>query len=287
MAGVEIYLTTFYKQFWHLAWRSFKNFLRNPLLLPAHLLLALTMGVFLGCIYWQQELDFYGSQNRLGAMFFMCAMFGFGAMTSLGLFVTERTVFVRERAGGYYRPEAYYLAKILFDIIPLRVLPPILFSTCAYWMIGLRPGIEFFATFVAFTVMFNIVVGGICLVIGVVCPNVALSNIIALAANLYFMLFGGFLINTDDLPPYLVPLKYTSPYRFAIEALMVNEFAGRTILFNPKGFPSIKMSGTKLLEVLGFNVLHTPMDAGLLFLMALMTLVGAGLLLRILVKEKL
>jgi hypothetical protein len=52
----------------------------------------------------------------------MCSLLCFAAMSSLELFITEREVFVRERANGYYRGLSYYFAKILFDVIPLRVL---------------------------------------------------------------------------------------------------------------------------------------------------------------------
>jgi hypothetical protein len=63
-----------------------------------------------------------GCQSRIGSIFFMCSLLCFAAMSSLELFITEREVFVRERANGYYRGLSYYFAKILFDVIPLRVL---------------------------------------------------------------------------------------------------------------------------------------------------------------------
>lgn len=149
----------------------------------------------------------------------MCLLLAFGAMTSLELFIAERAVFIRERANGYYHSSAYFLSKILFDVIPLRVIPPILLGSICYFLMGLRQGTYHFLFFILCTVLFNVTVGGLCLMVGVIVPNVALGNIIALAANLYFMLFGGFLINTSNPDNWWSNLKYTSPFQFVCYCL--------------------------------------------------------------------
>ena len=41
-----------------------------------------------------------------------------------------------ENISGYYRVSAYLLAKVLCDIIPLRVIPTVAFGIITYWMIG-------------------------------------------------------------------------------------------------------------------------------------------------------
>lgn len=50
---------------------------------------------------------------------------------------SERTVVNKERAAGYYRLSAYYLAK-LFSELPLVLCQPTLFYTAVYWMTGLN-----------------------------------------------------------------------------------------------------------------------------------------------------
>ena len=49
----------------------------------------------------------------------------------------ERTIVNKERAAGYYRLSAYYLAK-LFSELPLVICQPALFLTIVYWMSGMN-----------------------------------------------------------------------------------------------------------------------------------------------------
>lgn len=41
-----------------------------------------------------------------------------------------------ENVSGYYRVSAYFLAKVFCDVIPLRMIPVILFSVIVYFMFG-------------------------------------------------------------------------------------------------------------------------------------------------------
>ena len=44
----------------------------------------------------------------------------------------------RERDAGTYGTPAYYTAVLLFDMVPMRVIPPLFFALSSYWMIGLH-----------------------------------------------------------------------------------------------------------------------------------------------------
>lgn len=63
----------------------------------------------------------------------------------------------RERASGVYGTPAYFTATVLFDLIPMRVLPPCFFAAATYWMIGFRPGMWHLLTFLLLLVLSNMV----------------------------------------------------------------------------------------------------------------------------------
>jgi hypothetical protein len=98
--------------------------------------------VLCGGLFWRVTNDLSGVQNRLGCLFFACALLAFGSMSALEvcvfqvgstcspplirlfinipsfsilfpkLLASERLIFIRERANGYYSPSAYFVQKV-------------------------------------------------------------------------------------------------------------------------------------------------------------------------------
>lgn len=105
-------LPAFLHEFSLLASRTFTNLYRNPFLFLAHCVIALGLGLLLGSLFWQVDNDLPGVQNRLGVLFFMCALLGFASTSALDIFAQERVLFTRERENGYYGPAAYFWSKV-------------------------------------------------------------------------------------------------------------------------------------------------------------------------------
>lgn len=171
---------------------------RNPFLFFAHFLFSVVLALLLGSLFWQVDVDLSGVQNRLGVLFFMCALLGFAATSSLDIFSNERILFMRERENGYYSPSAYFLAKIMFDIVPLRVIPPLVMGSICYYMIGLNPSLVIFAKFLLVLVLFNLAAAGLCMCFAIGIKSLSMANLIANLTILFSMLFGGFLLNKGN-----------------------------------------------------------------------------------------
>jgi ABC-type multidrug transport system permease subunit len=161
----------------------------------AHFAFSVVLAILLGSLFWQVDVDLSGVQNRLGVLFFMCALLGFAATSSLDMFNKERLLFMRERENGYYSAGTYFLAKVMFDIIPLRVIPPLVMGSICYYMIGLNPSLLIFAKFLLVLVLFNLAAAGLCLCFATGIKNLSIANLLASLAMLFSMLFGGFLLN--------------------------------------------------------------------------------------------
>ncbi|GAN09893.1 conserved hypothetical protein [Mucor ambiguus] len=186
---------TFITQFRILSDRTFKNLYRNPMLMFAHYGIAVVLALVCGGLFYQVSNTIAGFQNRMGLFFFYEALLGFMCLTSLQVFSTERILFIRERANGYYSPGTYFLAKILFDIIPLRVVPPLMMGLISYYMVGLVEGVDEFLKFLLVLVLFNLTAAALCLAIGVVFKNVSMANLLSVLVMLFSMLFAGLLLN--------------------------------------------------------------------------------------------
>ena len=199
------------RQFLILSRRTWRNLHRNPMLMLTHYAIAIVLAVLIGYLFYGLTDDLKGFQNRLGFFFFMLALFAFSTLTSLTVFAPERLLFVRERAKGYYHPISYYLAKVVFDVLPLRLLPPIIMGCVVYPMSGLLPHWSEFFKFMMFLVLFNLAAAMICLFIGICVKNQGVANLLGVLVMLFSLLFGGFLLNHKTIPKPLLWLQMVSP----------------------------------------------------------------------------
>src|SRR5438034_1790080 len=100
------------RQFIILSQRTWRNLYRNPMLMLTHYAIAILLAVLSVYLFYGLTDDIKGFQNRLGLYYSLLALFGFSTLTSLTVFSSERLLFVRERANGYYSPITYFAAKV-------------------------------------------------------------------------------------------------------------------------------------------------------------------------------
>ncbi|XP_060707289.1 broad substrate specificity ATP-binding cassette transporter ABCG2 isoform X2 [Hemiscyllium ocellatum] len=139
------YATSFFHQLKWVAKRSFKNLLRNPQASVAQVMVSLVLGLIVGAIFFGVQNDMTGIQNRAGAFFFLTTNQCFTSLSVIELFVIEKKIFIHEYISGYYRVHAYFIAKLLVDLIPMRIAPATVLSVTTYFLIGfkLQPGAFF------------------------------------------------------------------------------------------------------------------------------------------------
>jgi len=240
------------QQFMILSTRTWRNLYRNPMLMLTQYAIAILLAVFSGFLYYGLTDDLPGFQDRLGLSFFLLALFGFSTLTSLTVFASERLLFIRERANGYYSPITYFAAKVLFDIVPLRIVPPILMGAIVYPMVGFVPDAAHFFKFILVLVLFNLAAAAICLFIGIVCRDPGVANLIGSLVMLFSLLFAGLLLNRDTIPKAALWLQTLSIFHYAFEALLVNEVLYLTLIEEKFGL-DIKIPGATILSSFGFN----------------------------------
>ena len=240
------------RQFIILSQRTWRNLYRNPLLMLTHYAIAIVLAVLSGYLFYGLTDDIPGFQNRLGLFFFLLALFGFSTLTSLNVFASERLLFTRERANGYYAPITYFTAKVLFDIIPLRIIPPILMGAIVYPMTGLIPDAPHFFTFMLVLVLFNMAAAAICLFIGIVCKDGSVANLVGSLVMLFSLLFAGLLLNHDAIPSAALWLQSLSIFHYGFESLIVNEVVKLTLVDKKYGL-DITVPGAAILSSFGFD----------------------------------
>ncbi|XBW38381.1 hypothetical protein QEN19_003968 [Hanseniaspora menglaensis] len=269
--------------------RTFKNVYRNPKLLIGNYFLTIIVSIFLGTLYYNVQNDLTGFQNRMGLFFFLILFLGFLAFTGLSTFYLERVIFLKERSNNYYHPSAYYVSKIISDIVPLRLIPPILLSVIVYPLVGLNMGDGqpiYFFKFLTILILFNFAISFEILTVGIFFQDLNAAIMFTVLLLLWSVLFSGLFINTahitNDLFKYM---KNGSLFFFSYEALIINEVKDLTLKDEKLGL-TIEVPGATILSTVGFNALNLNRDIGLLFAYILFFLTLGYLLLHYRVIER-
>jgi len=255
------------------------------MLMLTHYAISILLGVLSGYLFFGIKDDIASFQNRMGLFFFVLALFGFSTLTSLNVFASERTLFLRERANGYYSPITYFCAKVIFDIIPLRIIPPIIMGLILYPMAGLVPEWHEFFKFILVLVLFNLAASAICLFIGIVFKDNSLANLIGSLVMLFSLLFAGLLLNRASIPKGAEWLQSLSIFHYGFEALIVNEVVNLNLVEHKFGL-DIEVPGATILSTFGFKALNYWKDVRGLGIFAAVFVVLAYAAMHILLVEK-
>ncbi|KAK3753327.1 hypothetical protein QZH41_015278, partial [Actinostola sp. cb2023] len=190
------------------------------------LVITLIFGCVVGAIYYDQKKGQDGLQNRVGAFFFIVMNMVFGNLSAVELFIKERKIFIHESAGGYYQVSVYFLAKVLCDLLPMRLIPITAFSAIVYFMVGFRATVEKFFIFALTLVLTSLCACGYSFFISASVTTFAIANLLIALPYVFMMVFSGVLVNLRSVGKWLSWIKYISIFKYAIEALEANELEG-------------------------------------------------------------
>jgi len=193
-------LTGLLTQFEVLAGRELRNLKRDWTLVIMHNVVSVLVGLFVGGLYYQVNSTIGGFQSRIGSLFFLGSLLAFSSLSALSNFVTVKPLFLRERAGAYYSPLAFFLSRVAFDIIPLRIVPTILVSVIVYWMVGLSHTAAHFFKYLLILCEYNIATTLWNLFLAAAISNPGTSILISAVLNLFQMAYAGFFCESGVNP---------------------------------------------------------------------------------------
>ncbi|KAG5446220.1 ATP-binding cassette sub- G member 2 [Clonorchis sinensis] len=226
------YAVPFCRQLNQVCWRTSLNLLRDPLASVVQTLVYLFFALSMGTVYFQMDTSLEsGIQNRAGLFFFSTLQVVFVNLGSIELFIKERVLFIHENSSGYYRISAYFLSKILCDILPTKVLPVLLFMPICYWMAGLLPEVGAFFYFELLLSITTLAAAAIALFMSATFTLFGIANVVVSILFVFMMVFGGYLINLKSMAAWLSWLRYLSIFRYSMGGLLTAEM--RILTFCP------------------------------------------------------
>uniref|UniRef100_H3GF88 ABC transporter domain-containing protein n=1 Tax=Phytophthora ramorum TaxID=164328 RepID=H3GF88_PHYRM len=186
-----------------------------------HAFWMILLGVIFGLIFLQLDLDDQQDiQNWAGAFFFIIVLQMLVIAYRTFVFLPrEMAIAEREhRSGGYYMI-CWYLTKMFAELPAMLVLSVLLFVP-AYLLIGIGHGFKLYLYMQLVMWLAGWSAAGMASLLLGLFRRVRVALIVYMLLLILFVVFGGLLINVDDVPDYLIWLHYISPVKYGYEALM-------------------------------------------------------------------
>ncbi|KAK6925893.1 ABC transporter family G domain [Dillenia turbinata] len=210
-------ILTLYNRFWKIIYRTRQLLLTNTLE-------ALGVGLVLGTIYINIGFDKQGIEKRLGLFAFTLTFLLSSTTETLPIFISERPILLRETSSGVYRLSSHLIANTLV-FLPYLLAIAIIYSVSVYFLVGLCASWQAFAYFVLVIWIIVLMANSFVLFLSSLAPNyIAGTSLVTILLGGFF-LFSGYFISKDNLPKYWLFMHFFSMYKYAFDALLINEYS--------------------------------------------------------------
>jgi len=210
-------LVVLYKRAWKVVFRSKQLLLTN-------FLEAVLVGTLLGTIYIHAGYGEAGAHKRLGLFAFTLTFLLTSTTETLPTFVSERPIVLAETAAGLYRLSSHAAAATLV-FLPYLLAVALLYSACVYFLVGLCASAGAFAAFVLVVWAVVLTANSFVLFVSSFAPDYIAGMSLVSVSLAGFFLFSGYFLPRGSMPPYWVFMHYASPYKYALDALLANEYS--------------------------------------------------------------
>ncbi|KAL5540294.1 hypothetical protein UlMin_024434 [Ulmus minor] len=210
-------VVTLYNRFWRIIYRTRQLLLTNTLE-------ALLVGLVLGTIYINIGFDKQGIEKRFGFFAFTLTFLLSSTTETLPIFINERPIILRETSSGVYRLSSYLIANTLV-FLPYLLAIAIIYSVSVYFLVGLCTTWQAFGYFVLVIWIIVLMANSFVLFLSSLAPNyIAGTSLVTILLGAFF-LFSGYFISQDSLPKYWLFMHFLSMYKYALDALLINEYS--------------------------------------------------------------
>eukprot|EP01083_Nonionella_stella_P141090 434084_1 len=263
-----------------LAKRNFRQLTRDKVALFMRGFMSIFFALFLSALYSETDYGQKSIQDRSGILFFIGINQSFGGMfNTVNAFVLEKAIVMRERQAKSYHISSYYLTKIC-TALPIDMMAPLVFSCVLYWIVGLNDDPFAFVAFLVITVAVSLAAIGLGFCVGSMTDTVETAAAIAPVVMVMMILFGGFYINTENIPEWLAYLTNFSTIQWSYGAYVINEFTDSKFTCDDVSDGQCITDGEHVIELLSFEQYTMWQCVGYLFILCGSFHVFAFLMLR-------
>ncbi|KAJ5935927.1 ABC multidrug transporter atrF [Penicillium verhagenii] len=193
--------------------------------------IIISNGLIVSSLFYGEAMDTSGAFSRGGALFFSILFLGWLQLTELMPAVSGRGIVARHKDYAFYRPSAVSIARVVVDFpaIFCMVVP---FCIIVYFMAGLDVTASQFFIYFLFVYTTTFCITSMYRMFAALSPTIDDAvRFAGIALNL-LILYVGYVIPKQtliDSSIWFGWLFYLNPISYAYEAVLTNEFSGRTM----------------------------------------------------------
>ncbi|OQE21726.1 hypothetical protein PENSTE_c011G08630 [Penicillium steckii] len=193
--------------------------------------IIISNGLIVSSLFYGESMDTSGAFSRGGALFFSILFLGWLQLTELMPAVSGRGIVSRHKDYAFYRPSAVSIARVVVDFpaIFCMVVP---FTIIVYFMAGLDVTASKFFIYFLFVYTTTFCITSLYRMFAALSPTIDDAvRFAGIALNL-LILFVGYVIPKQTLISdsiWFGWLFYVNPISYSYEAVLTNEFTGRTM----------------------------------------------------------
>ncbi|MCJ1402759.1 hypothetical protein MMC11_005980 [Xylographa trunciseda] len=217
--------------------RGFMRLKSDPSLTFTQLFGNFIMALIIGSVFYNLQPNTTSFYSRGALLFFSVLLNAFGSALEILTLYAQRPIVEKHQRYALYHPSAEALASMLTDL-PYKIVNAFTFNLAVYFMTNLRrePGAFFFFVLISFFLTLTMSM----LFRTIAATSRTLTGALAPAAVLILaiIIYTGFVIPTPNMLSWARWINYLDPVAYGFEALMINEFSGRTFncaVFVPSG----------------------------------------------------
>lgn len=220
----------------------------------------LVCGLLIGSMFWQLPPTLGGADSRAALTFIAVMYIIVSATMKSSEHFEEKAIFMKQRDAGFFKAWAFLLTQSVTLDMVIELVKVICMFVPLYFMAGLSVGQ--YGQRLAYAVVMETVLSSVMLTLVRLCvascDDVEVAQGLFGVGTLFFVMFSGYLKNSDEMEWYLKWIYWINPMSYALKAVLLNEFSG--LEFDcaeneliPKGVPLVdsKYPGIKICPSMG------------------------------------
>ncbi|KAG0514245.1 hypothetical protein BDA96_10G174100 [Sorghum bicolor] len=230
--------------------RSFVNMYRDVGYYWLRLGIYVSISLCLGTIYYNFGYGYDSIRSRSSMLMFTGGLLTLMAIGGFPSFVEEMKIFRRERLNGHYGVSAFVISNWL-SATPYLVLIAVLPGAIAYYLSGLKRGVDHFIYFTLVLCSCTMLVEGLMMIVAAIVPDFLMGIITGAGIQGVMMLNSGFFQIPSKLPKIVwkYPMFYISFHKYALQGFYKNEFLG-LVLQNIPGVGDKTITGDQVIRTI-------------------------------------